>query len=87
MKCFQSHRIHTQDYQYFSGKDDTSVSSSIVCGHGIFVLIENQKSSKVRGGLIMLVLSLCLKDSTDGEFLVSSGRLLQMRMVEGRNEL
>ena len=33
----------------------------------------------------MLLLSLCLKDSTDGEFLVSSGRL-QMHMVERRNE-
>ena len=49
VKYFQSHRIHTQDCQlYFSGKDDTSVSySSIVCGYGIFVLIVNQKSSKV----------------------------------------
>ena len=35
----------------------------------------------------MLLLSLYLKDSTDGEFLVSSGRLFQMRVVEGRNEL
>ena len=34
----------------------------------------------------MLLLSLCLKDSTDGEFLVSSGRLFQMHMVERRNE-
>ena len=35
----------------------------------------------------MLFLSLCLKDSTDGEFLISYGRLFQMRVVEGRNEL
>ena len=35
----------------------------------------------------MLSLSLCIKDSTDGEFLVSSGRVFQMRVVEGRNEL
>ena len=35
----------------------------------------------------MLLLSLCLKDSTDGEFLVSSGRLFQIRVIEGRNEL
>ena len=28
----------------------------------------------------MLLLSLCLKDSTDGEFLVSSGRLLKGEM-------
>ena len=35
----------------------------------------------------MLLLSLRLKDSTDREFLVSSGRLFQMRVVEGRNEL
>ena len=35
----------------------------------------------------MLLLSLCLKDSTDGEFLVLSGRLFQVRVVEGRNEL
>ena len=34
----------------------------------------------------MLFLSLCLKDSADGEFLVSSGRLFQMRVVERRNE-
>ena len=32
----------------------------------------------------MLLLSLCLKDSTDVEFLVSSGRLFQTRVVEGR---
>ena len=32
----------------------------------------------------MLLLSLCLKDSTGGEFLVSSGRLFQMRVVRGR---
>ena len=45
---FQSHCIHTQNYHwYFSGKDDTSSSISIVCGHGMFVLIVNQKSSKV----------------------------------------
>ena len=31
----------------------------------------------------MFLLSLCLKDSTDGEFLVSSGRLFQIRVVEG----
>ena len=36
---------------------------------------------------MLLLLSLCLKDSTDGEFLVSPGRLFQRRMVEGRNEL
>ena len=35
----------------------------------------------------MLLLSLCLKDSTDGEFLVSFGRLFQMRVVDGRNVL
>ena len=35
----------------------------------------------------MLLLSLCLKNSTDGEFLVSFGRLFQMGVVEGRNEL
>ena len=35
----------------------------------------------------MLLLSLCLKESTDGEFLVSSGRAVQMRVVEGRNKL
>ena len=35
----------------------------------------------------MLLLSLCLKDSTEGGFLVSSGRLFQIRVVEGRNEL
>ena len=35
----------------------------------------------------MLVLSVCLKDSTNGEFLVSSGRLFQIRVVEGRNEV
>ena len=35
----------------------------------------------------MLPLSLCLKDSIDGEFLVPSGRLFQIRVVEGRNEL
>ena len=34
-----------------------------------------------------MLLSLCLKDTTDGEFLVWSERLFQMRMVEGRNEL
>ena len=32
-----------------------------------------------------MLLSLCLKDSTDGEFLVSSGRLFQMHVVEGGN--
>ena len=37
--------------------------------------------------MVMLLLSLCLKNSTDGEFLVSSGRLFQMRIVEGRNVL
>ena len=31
----------------------------------------------------MLLLSLCLKDSTDGEFIVSSERVFQMRVVEG----
>ena len=35
----------------------------------------------------MLLLCLCLKGSTDGEFLVSPGRVFQMRVVEGRNEL
>ena len=35
----------------------------------------------------MLLLSLCLNDSSDGEFLVSSGREFQMRVVKGRNEL
>ena len=35
----------------------------------------------------MLLLSLCFKDLTDGKFLVSSGRLFQMRVVKGRNEL
>ena len=49
VKYFQSHRIHTQVCQwYFAGKDDTLVScSSIVCRHGIFVLVENQKNNKV----------------------------------------
>ena len=31
-----------------------------------------------------MLLSLCLKDSTDGEFLVSSERLFKIRVVEGR---
>ena len=31
----------------------------------------------------MLLLSLCLKDSTDGEFLVSSGRLFQNAWLKG----
>ena len=31
----------------------------------------------------MLLLSLCLKDSTDGEFIVSSERVIQMRVVKG----
>ena len=35
----------------------------------------------------MLLLSLCLKDSTDGEFSVSSERLFQTHVVEGRHEL
>ena len=35
----------------------------------------------------MLVFSLCLTDSTDGEFLVLSGTIFQMSVVEGRNEL
>ena len=33
----------------------------------------------------MLFFSLCLKDSTAGEFLVLWGRVFQMRLVEERN--
>ena len=57
------------------------MSRSIVCGHGIFVLIVNQKV--VRWWFGNVVVELMFK----GEFLVLSGRLVQMRLVEGKNEL
>ena len=51
-------------------------------------ICSNREPEKELGvGLVMLLLSLSLKDSTDGELFVSSGRLFQMHVVEGRNEL
>ena len=52
-----------------------------------YICPSREPEKQLGGGLVISLLSICIRDSTDGEFLVSSGRLFQMRVVEGRDEV